>query len=190
MSAAGLWASQYQGALTLSRALSPLNLPERGSFFGNVIDRRRIKSPPHPHGEPPAPAPTSGRRSVYQPACEGVGAYGLGRRPIPWLRHLVALTGKANNDLKRNLQECCRAAIPRRARADRRADAGALLNIMGATGMTPHEIIGGPEDADLKTIRTAWHQLAKQYHPDRNHASVQITAITPIRATVRRCETG
>lgn len=33
---------------------------------------------------------------------------------------------------------------------------------------TYYEILGVPKDADERTIKKAYHKLAKQYHPDRN----------------------
>ena len=33
---------------------------------------------------------------------------------------------------------------------------------------TYYEILGVAKDADERTIKKAYHKLAKQYHPDRN----------------------
>ena len=49
-----------------------------------------------------------------------------------------------------------------RDRSSRLAD-----ELVRLRGLTPHELLGVPEDAGPEQIKHAYRQLAKVYHPDR-----------------------
>lgn len=43
-----------------------------------------------------------------------------------------------------------------------------LLCLTFAAAIDPYSVLGVPKDADEKSIKTAYRQLSKQYHPDKN----------------------